>query len=316
MKIVVLDGYTLNPGDLSWDALREIGECRIYERTAPADVIERADDAEIILTNKVKITRELIDKLPNLRYIGVLATGYNVIDLEAARQRGVIVTNIPAYSTDSVVQMVFAHILAHTNRVEHYTSANRAGAWASAADFSYFDTPLLELAGKTMGVVGLGHIGMAVARVALAFGMKVIALTSKSAHELPDGIRPVDKESLFRESDVLTLHCPLTTETAHLVNAQTLALMKPSAILINTGRGPLVDERALADALRAGRLAGAGVDVLSDEPPRADNPLLTAPRCTLTPHIAWATLEARQRLMRIAVANIQGFLSGEIINQV
>lgn len=314
MKIVVLDGYTLNPGDLSWQGLEALGECRVYERTLPEEVVGRASGAEIVLTNKVKLTEPIMAELPDLRYIGVLATGYNVVDLEAATRRGIVVTNIPAYSTDSVAQMVFAHLLAIANGVEHYTLKNRAGAWASCQDFSYFDQPLFELAGKTIGIVGLGHIGMAVARVALAFGMRVIALTSKV--NLPEGIQAVDKERLFRESDVLTLHCPLTPATANFVNRDTLAWMKPSAILINTGRGPLVDEAALADALNAGRLRAAGVDVLSEEPPKADNPLLSARGCYITPHIAWATFEARERLMRIAEANVAGFLAGRVINQV
>ena len=314
MRIVVLDGYTLNPGDLSWQGLEALGDCRVYDRTSPAEVVGCALDAEIVLTNKVKLTEEIMAELPRLRYIGVLATGYNVVDLEAATRRGIVVTNIPAYSTDSVAQMVFAHLLAIANGVEHYTLKNRAGDWAACQDFSYFDQPPFELVGKTMGIVGLGHIGMAVARLALAFGMRVIAMTSKV--DLPDNIRAVDKETLFRESDVLTLHCPLTPSTANFVNRETLAWMKPSAILINTGRGPLVDEAALAEALNKGRLRAAGVDVLSEEPPRADNPLLSARACYITPHIAWATFEARERLMRIAVGNVAGFLAGNMVNQV
>ena len=316
MNIVVLDAYSLNPGDLSWEALQTLGSCTIYDRTAPDEVCKRAQDADIILTNKVAITRDLMDRLPRLKYIGVLATGFNVIDTAAATEKNIVVTNIPAYSTSSVVQMVFAHLLATANRVEHYTAECRAGVWTRNPDFTYWNTPLIELAGKTMGIVGLGHIGMAVARVALAFGMQVIALTSKKAEALPSGITPVDKPTLFQQSDVLTLHCPLTPDTTHLVNAATLAWMKPTAILINTGRGPLVDEAALATALNEGRIQAAGVDVLSTEPPRADNPLLSARNCTITPHIAWATLEARQRLMDIAVENVKGFLEGKIQNKV
>ncbi len=316
MKIVVLDAYALNPGDLSWEALEALGECAIYDRTAPGQVLERAKDADIILTNKVAITRPLMEALTRLRYIGVLATGYNVIDTVAAAERGIVVTNIPAYSTPSVVQMVFAHILAATNRVEHYTGECRAGVWSRNPDFTYWDTSLFELWGKTLGIVGLGHIGMAVARVALAFGMNVIALTSKKKEDLPEGIVPVDKETLFKQSDILTLHCPLTPATTHFVNATTLSLMKPTAMIINTGRGPLVDEAALATALNEGRIAAAGVDVLSSEPPAETNPLLAARNCTVTPHIAWATFEARQRLMDIAVGNVEGFLNGKVQNKV
>ena len=316
MKIVVLDAYALNPGDLSWEALEALGECAIYDRTAPGQVLERAKDADIILTNKVAITRPLMEALTRLRYIGVLATGYNVIDTVAAAERGIVVTNIPAYSTPSVVQMVFAHILAATNRVEHYTGECRAGVWSRNPDFTYWDTSLFELWGKTLGIVGLGHIGMAVARVALAFGMNVIALTSKKKEDLPEGIVPVDKETLFKQSDILTLHCPLTPATTHFVNATTLSLMKPTAMIINTGRGPLVDEAALATALNEGRIAAAGVDVLSSEPPAETNPLLAARNCTVTPHIAWATFEARQRLMDIAVGNVEGFLKGKVQNKV
>ena len=257
-----------------------------------------------------------MEVLTRLRYIGVLATGYNVIDTAAAAEHGIVVTNIPAYSTPSVVQMVFAHILAATNRVEHYTGECRTGVWSRNPDFTYWDTSLFELWGKTLGIVGLGHIGMAVARVALAFGMNVIALTSKKKEDLPEGIVPVDKETLFKQSDILTLHCPLTPATTHFVNAATLSLMKPTAMIINTGRGPLVDEAALATALNEGRIAAAGVDVLSSEPPSETNPLLTARNCTVTPHIAWATFEARKRLMDIAVGNVEGFLNGKVQNKV
>lgn len=311
MKIVVLDGYGLNPGDLSWAELEKLGEVTVYDRTSPKDLLSRAKEAEILLTNKTVIDRESISQLPELKYIGVLATGYNVVDIEAARSRGITVTNIPAYSTDSVAQIVFALLLAITNEVEHYTSDNRAGRWSRNADFCYWDSPLIELSGKTFGIVGLGHIGSKVARIASAFGMNVIAFTSKNQDELPSGIMKAESlESMLRESDVVSLHCPLTETTRQMINATTLSEMKPSAILINTGRGQLVDENALADALNNGVLRGAGVDVLSCEPPESDNPLLYARNCYVTPHIGWATVEARQRLMNIAVKNVADFING------
>ncbi len=317
MKIVVLDGYGMNPGDLSWDKLKELGDVTIYDRTSPAHVIERSKGADILLTNKTVLDRQTIDKLPDLKYVGVLATGYNVVDTVAAREKGVIVTNIPSYSTASVAQMVFSLLLAITNGVEHYTTDNRAGRWSRNADFCYWDAPLTELAGKTFGIVGFGHIGSKVAGIALAFGMNVMALSSKSADELPAGVEKAENlDQLLHESDVLSLHCPLTDSTKYLINASTLAKMKPSAILINTGRGPLVDEDALADALNKGKLRGAGVDVLSCEPPTLDNPLLYARNCYTTPHLGWATVEARQRLMDIAVANVANFIEGTPTNVV
>lgn len=317
MKIVVLDGYGMNPGDLSWDALRKLGDVTVYDRTSPAEVMTRSAGADILLTNKTLLSRENIEGLPELKYIGVLATGYNVVDIVAAAERGVVVTNIPSYSTDSVAQMVFSLLLAITNGVEHYTYENRAGRWSRCADFCYWDVPLMELSGKTLGIVGFGHIGSAVARIALAFGMKVMAHTSKPADMLPDGVAKAESlDMLLGCSDVLTLHCPLTPSTHHLINAETLAKMKPTAILINTGRGPLVDEAALADALNRGALRGAGVDVLSCEPPTIDNPLLYARNCYTTPHLGWATVEARRRLMDIAVANVANFIAGTPTNVV
>lgn len=316
MKIVVLDGYGLNPGDLSWEALQALGELTVYDRTSPAELLDRAAGAEILLTNKTVLTADNLAALPDVRYIGVLATGYNVVDIPAANARGIVVTNIPAYSTASVAQMVFAHLLNITQRVGHYAHDNREGRWANHPDFCYWDTPLVELAGKQMGLVGLGHTGMATARLALAFGMEVCAYTSKSPEQLPEGIRKCSLDELFAECDVLSLHCPLTVDTKELVNARRLATMKPTAIVLNTGRGPLVNEADLADALNRGVIAAAGVDVLSTEPPQADNPLLTARNCFVTPHIAWATLEARTRLMDIAVANVKGFLQGQVINQI
>ena len=309
MRIVILDGYTANPGDLSWEPLREIGELTVYDRTRPEETVERARDAEIVLTNKVCLRRQELDVLPRLRYIGVLATGYNVVDIDAARERGIVVTNVPAYSTKSVAQMVFAHLLTVTNRTEHYAVQNREGRWAANSDFCYWDTDLTELAGKTFGIVGLGNIGRRVAEIALAFGMKVVARTSKSASEMPLGVEKRSLTELLRESDVVSLHCPLTDGTHHLINRQTLREMKPSAILINTGRGPLVDEQDVADALNGNRLSAYCADVLSEEPPHADSPLLQCPNAFITPHIAWATKEARQRLIDVAVNNVKAFVN-------
>lgn len=316
MKITILDGYGMNPGDMSWAPLEELGDLTVYDRTAPEQVLERAAGSEALLTNKTVLTAETLRALPQLKYVGVLATGYNVVDINAARELDIVVTNIPAYSTDSVVQMVFAHLLAITNRVEHYTDENRRGRWSTNPDFCYWDTPLHELSGKTFGIVGLGNIGMAVSRVARAFGMKVKAYTSKRIEELPDGVSKAGLDELFETSDVVSLHCPLTESTRHLVNADRLAQMKPSAILINTGRGPLVDEKALAEALNSGRIHAAGLDVLSSEPPAADNPLLTARNCFITPHLGWATKEARERLLRIAADNLRGFITGDVRNNV
>lgn len=316
MNIVVLDGYCLNPGDLSWKDMEKLGTLTVYDRTSPDELIERAVNAEILITNKTLLTADDMSALPLLKYIGVLATGYNVVDINAAKERGIVVTNIPAYSTSSVAQMVFAHLLNITQRVEHYTCKNRQGAWAENADFCYWDTPLMELQDKWMGIVGYGNIGQATARIALSFGMKVGVFTSKKQSELPEGIVKMEIDELFRTCDVVSLHCPLTPSTKELVNANRLKTMKPTAILVNTGRGPLINEQDLADALNEGVIAAAGLDVLSVEPPTADNPLLTARNCFITPHIAWATKEARIRLMQIAVANLKGFLEGNVINNV
>ncbi len=316
MKIVVLDGYAANPGDLSWDGMKALGECVIYERTAPGQVLERAAGAEVVLTNKVVITAEHIAALPDLKYIGVLATGYNIVDVEAARNRGIVVTNIPAYSTDSVAQMVFAHILNICLQVQHYTEEVRNGRWTSSPDFCFWDTPLMELSGKKLGIVGLGHTGSATARIAIGFGMQVCAYTSKSHFQLIPEIKKMELDELFRECDIVSLHCPLNEQTRGMVNAARLKTMKPTAILINTGRGPLVNEQDLADALNNGTIYAAGVDVLSQEPPRADNPLLHARNCFITPHIAWASGEARQRLMQIAVDNLNGYITGKVVNNV
>lgn len=316
MKIVILDGYTANPGDLSWEALKSIGELTVYDRTRPEEVIGRARDAEVVLTNKVCLGRQEIEQLPALRYVGVLATGYNVVDLQAASERGIVVTNVPAYSTESVAQMVFAHLLTVTNRTEHYAVKNRAGEWTMSPDFCYWDTLLTELAGKTFGIVGLGHIGQRVATIAQAFGMKVVAYTSKPADKLPAGIGKCIMEKLLAESDVVSLHCPLTPDTHHLINSQTLRHMKPTAILINTGRGPLVNDQDVADALQDNRLRAFCADVLTEEPPRSGNPLLSCERAFITPHIAWATQEARARLIAVAVHNVQAFAVGKPVNVV
>ena len=316
MKIVVLDGYGLNPGDLSWSAWEALGELKVYDRTSPSELLERSAGAEVLVTNKTLITANDMVSLPELKYIGVLATGYNVVDIDAAKARGIVVTNIPAYSTSSVAQMVFAHVLNITQRVGYYANENTQGRWTNNADFCYWDTNLVELDGKKMGIVGYGNIGKATARIALAFGMEVLAYTSKEQKDLPQGIKKATLDELFTESDVVSLHCPLTPETKELVNADRLKTMKPSAILINTGRGPLVNEQDLADALNEGRIAGAGLDVLSVEPSVANNPLLSAKNCFITPHIAWATKDARTRLMDIAINNLRSYQEGNIINNV
>lgn len=316
MNIVILDGYALNPGDLSYDSLRQYGELTVYDRTAPGELIARAIDADVVLTNKVVLGEREMAQLPRLRYIGVQATGYNIIDVEAARRYGITVTNIPAYSTESVAQMVMAHLLNITQRVGYYAEQCRAGRWGANPDFCFWDTPLIELKGKQMGIVGLGRTGGAVARLALAFGMTVAAYTSKAQAELPEGVTKVSLHELFSTSDVVSLHCPLTPETTCLVDAQCLALMKPTAILINTARGPVVDEQALADALNAKKIYAAGIDVLTEEAPRSGSPLFGAHNCFVTPHIAWATLEARMRLLAISEENLRAFIEGNPQNVV
>lgn len=318
MRIVVLDGFTLNPGDLSWAAIEKLGETVVYERTRPEEVADRLEGAEIALTNKVVLDAAMLRILsPTLRYIGVLATGYNVVDVEAARELGICVTNIPAYSTASVVQMVFSHLLNLTNHVAYYTQqAVDEGKWVASQDFCFCDRPLTELAGRTMGLVGLGRIGSAVANIAQAFGMKVVAYTSKRQEELPGYIKKAGMDEIFMQSDVVSLHCPLTEDTRYLVDENRLLMMKKNAILINTGRGPLIDEAAVANALNQGKLGAYAADVLSVEPAQADNPLLSAPRVQLTPHIAWATREARERLMQICALNIAHFIEGNPQNTV
>ena len=308
MNIVVLDGYTLNPGDLSWDALRELGSCEIYDRSAPDEIVPRSTSAEIVLTNKVKLNGEYMSSVPTLKYLGVTATGYNIVDVAAARERKVIVTNVPTYGTQSVAQMTFALLLELTQHVGHHAQTVREGRWTRSPDFCYWDYPLIELDGLTLGIIGFGRIGKMVGQLAEAFGMKVLTYSRK---------QPVaEMETLFRRSDIISLHCPLTPQTEHLVNEKRLAWMKPTAFLLNTSRGPLIDESALAKALNKGRIAGAGLDVLAVEPPTADNPLLRAKNCLITPHIAWATRAARSRLMEAVVENVRAFLAGESKNVV
>lgn len=317
MKIVVLDGYTTNPGDLDWQDLRALSEdCQIYERSSAAEIVARAAGAELVLTNKAELTRVAISHLPQLRYIGVLATGYNVVDLDAARERGLVVTNVPAYSTPSVVQTVFAFILEHCQQLARHAEAVRSGQWCRSQDFAFWLTPLTELAGKTLGIVGMGRIGGAVAEVGHAFGMNVLACSRSPKVDVPSWLKQCDLNTLLSSADFISLHCPLTADTAKLINAETLALLRPTAFLVNTSRGAVIDEDALAAALHAGRLAGAGLDVLAQEPPPANCPLLTAPNCLVTPHYAWATHEARERLYRIAVDNVKAFLAGKPQNVV
>jgi glycerate dehydrogenase len=316
MRIVVLDGFTLNPGDLSWKGLEELGECTIHDRSAPDEVIARADGAEIVITNKIVLSADTIGRLEKLQYIGVTATGYNIVDVDAARRRGIPVTNVPTYGTDSVAQMAFAHLLNLTQNVAHHARTVSEGRWCSSEDFCYWDTPLIELAGLTMGIIGFGRIGQATAKLAVAFGMKVIAYDVTAPAEMPEGCEMVTSEDVFRRGDVVSLHCPLTPQTENIVNEQNLALMKNTAFLINTSRGPLIDERALAEALDNGRIAGAGLDVLAAEPPDDLNPLLKARNCYVTPHIAWATRAARERLLKVAVENVAAYLAGRPQNAV
>ena len=316
MKIVVLDGYTTNPNDLSWSELEGVGECQIFERTAPHEIVSRLEGAEVALTNKTVLNAETLAQLPMLRYIGVLATGYNVVDVEAARSRGIGVANVPAYSTRSVAQMTMALLLELTQNVGHHSQTVREGRWAKSPDFCYWDSMLIELDGLTLGIIGFGEIGQATARLGKAFGMKILA--SRRPRREPEGLEVeyVDLETLLRQSDVVSLHCPLTPETREIMDAQRLSLMKPSAFLLNTSRGPLINETDLAAALNAGTIAGAGLDVLGAEPPHADNPLFKAKNCVITPHIAWATRAARQRLIQEATQNVQAFLRNERRNRV
>ncbi len=318
MNLVILDGYTVIGTDLTWQLLRELPGMAIstYDRTGAEDVVTRCREADAVLTNKVAITEDVLRQLPRLRYIGVLATGYNVVNIPAARRRNITVTNIPAYSTASVAQSVFAHLLHVTNSVAHYVEENRRGRWTESPDFMWADTHLFELADKTLAIRGMGNIGTQVARIALAFGMRVVAVSHRPADELPEGVEKVDWEDALSQADVLSLHCPLTDETREIINHETLARMKSTAIIINTGRGPLIHEGDVAQALRENRIAAYCADVLTTEPALPDNPLLTAPRCYLTPHIAWATQEARLRLIRTATENLRAYLNGQPVNVV
>ena len=316
MNIVILDGYSVNPGDLSWNAIEQYGHVTVYDRTADDEVEVKAKDAEVLLTNKVMVTADVMAQLPHLKYVGVLATGYNVVDIAEAKRRGIIVTNVPAYSTDSVVQMTFAHILNITNQVASYAALNRTGRWSASPDFCYWEAPINELSHMTLGVVGLGNIGLKVALVARCMGMDVFACTSKQSSALPAGIQKTTFTGMLGICDIVTLHCPLTPDTRAMINNDTISHMKTGAILINTGRGQLVDESAVAEALTSGKLAAYGADVTCQEPPTADNPLLRTPTVYLTPHIAWATVQARRRLIAVAASNIEAYAAGHPVNVV
>ena len=315
-KITVLDGYALNPGDLDWNDLRLLGECAIHDRTSPEEVLGRAAGAGIILINKTILDRGIIEGLPDLKYIGVMATGYDVVDMNAANERHISVTNVPEYSTQSVAQMVFALLLELTQHVGHHAETVRNGRWTSGIDFCYWDTSLIELDRRIIGIIGYGKIGHVVARIARAFGMKVLVNDIRTAEPAEPDISFVGLDDIFSTSDVVSLHCPLTPETHEIINAGHLALMKRSAFLINTSRGPLINDNDLAEALNTEKIAGVGLDVLTVEPPGADNPLLNAKNCIITPHIAWATWAARKRLMDTVVDNVRAFLRGESRNVV
>ncbi len=315
MKIVVLDGYTLNPGDLSWDSLRQLGELTVYDRTPADKVVERAKGAEIVITNKTPIKENEINQLSSLKYIGVIATGYNIVDIDFAKEKGILVTNVPGYSTASVVQLTFALILELCLHVQRHSDSVMDGKWARSLDFSFSDYPLVELSGKTLGIIGFGEIGRAVADVASAFGMNIIANSrTQTDQSSRKNFKWASIPELLESSDVISIHCPLTADTQGLINAKNLNLMKNSAFLINTARGPIIVDQDLADALNKGTIAGAGIDVLSIEPPTKDNPLFGAKNCIITPHIAWATFEARSRLMKIAANNLDSFIKGEPTN--
>jgi len=316
MKIVILDGYTVNPGDLSWEPLEALGGLEVFERTPPEKTLERCRGAWVIITSKVVIDREIISKLKDLKYIGVIATGYNVIDLEAAKERNIVVTNIPNYCTSSVAQLVFAHMLELARRVGHHDKTVKEGKWEKALDFCYWDYPQMELTGKTLGLFGCGNIGRAVSEIAFKFGMKVIAYDKYPQPEKSPQIEFVDEDTVFSRSDVLSLHCPLMPETKGIINSSNLSKMKKTAFLINTGRGPLVNEKDLADALESGVIAGAGIDVLNTEPPVEGSPLFRAPNCHITPHIAWSSIESRKRLIELTANNIKAFLNNDPQNVV
>lgn len=316
MKIVLLDAHTANPGDVSWAPLTALGNCEFHPRTPLEETVARCTGAEAVITNKAPLTREMIFALPDLKYIGVTATGYNIVDVAAARERGIIVTNVPGYSSPAVAQLVFSLLLELTNKVGHHAQTVAEGRWQACPDFSYWDGSIIELSGRTLGIVGYGDIGSAVGRIAVAFGMKVLASKREWKTPPPEGITPASIDEIFAQSDAITLHCPLTDATKFLVNERTLRLMKSSAYIINTGRGPLVDEAALATALNEGRIAGAGLDVLSVEPPKEGNPLIGAKNCLITPHIGWASRDARTRLIEATAGNLKAFQTGKPVNVV
>lgn len=317
MKIVILDGYTENPGDLSWSGFEAIGSLTVYDRTPPEETVQRIGDAEIVITNKTVITKDVFDARPQIRYVGVLATGYNVVDIAAAKEHNVTVTNIPTYGTTAVAQFTFALLLEICHHVGAHSESVKAGEWARHGDFCYWDYPLIELSGKTMGIIGFGRIGQNVGKIAQAFGMKVLAFDEHPNKSLENEMLAyVTLEELLSHSDVISLHCPLFDSTKGIINKNTLALMKDGAILLNTARGLLIVEEDLAVALKAGKIAYAAMDVVSSEPIRPDNPLLGAPNCIITPHIAWAPRESRARLLNIAVGNLKAFIDGNPVNVV
>ena len=316
MKIVVLDGFAMNPGDLNWNALKQLGTTEIYDRSSSEETGKRIADAEIVLTNKVVLNKEMIEAAPKLKYIGVMATGYNIVDITAAHTRNIIVTNVPAYSTASVAQLTFAFILELANHTALYGESVRKGDWIRSKDFSYHLEPIMELQNKTLSIIGFGQIGKAVAKIALAFGMNVISSHKHPERDQMPGVTFVDEKTCFREADILSLHCPLNESNLHFVNKELLATMKPTSFLINTSRGGLINEPDLAEALNSGIIASAALDVLSTEPPSADDPLLHAKNCLINPHVAWATFESRSRLMKVVVNNVKAFLEGKAENVV
>ncbi|MBU3216810.1 D-2-hydroxyacid dehydrogenase [Clostridium estertheticum] len=315
MKIVVLDGFTLNPGDLSWKKFEKLGELKVYDRTSLEEIVDRAYDCEIILTNKTPLSMDTLKKLPKIKYIGVLATGYNVVDVKAAKERGIIVTNTPAYGTNSVAQFVFALLLEICHHVGEHNEVVRKGAWTNSKDFCFWNYPMIELAGKTMGIIGMGRIGVVTSTIAQAFGMNVLAYNpSKKESLISDTFKYVELDQLYEGADVISLHCPLFEETKGIINKESIKKMKDGVIIINTSRGPLIVEEDLADALNSDKVAGVGLDVMSVEPVQMDNPLMRAKNCLITPHIAWAPKESRERLMNIAVDNLAQFVKGRPIN--
>lgn len=315
MKIIVLDGYTLNPGDLSWDKLKELGDVEIYDRTPADKTLERSKDAEVILTNKAPLEGRILEQLSSLKYIGVTATGYNIVDVDVAKKKGIVVTNVPGYGTDSVVQLTFALLLELCLHVQHHSDEVKGGRWSLSPDFSFWDFPLIELSGKTMGIIGFGNIGQKVADVATAFGMNIIATSrTQTDQSKRSNFKWVSINELLENSDVLSIHSPLVSETEGLINKENLKKMKPSAFILNTSRGPIIVDRDLADALNNNIIAGAGIDVLSTEPPEESNPLFKSKNCIITPHIAWATKEARERLLNMSVNNLKAFIAGKAVN--